>query len=72
MGNELRGRRIAFMIANEGVEQIELTKPWDAVRGAGGTPELLAPKPGMAQAFNHLDKANTFPVDGAIGDVDPA
>ena len=26
----------------------------------------------MAQAFNHLDKANTFPVDGAIGDADPA
>lgn len=59
MANELHGRRVAFMIANEGVEQIELTKPWEAVRDAGGTPELLAPKPGMAQAFNHLDKANT-------------
>ena len=72
MANELHGRRVAFMIANEGVEQIELTKPWEAVRDAGGTPELLAPKPGMAQAFNHLDKANTFPVDRAIGDADPA
>ena len=72
MVNELQGRRVAFMIANEGVEQIELTKPWEAVRDAGGTPELLAPKPGMAQAFSHLDKAGTFPVDRAIADADPA
>ena len=72
MANELQGRRIAFMIANEGVEQIELTTPWDAVRDAGGTPELLAPEPGTAQAFNHLDKADKFPVDRAISDADPA
>lgn len=72
MTNELADRRIAFMIANEGVEQIELTEPWQAVRDAGGTPELLAPKAGKAQAFNHLDKADTFDVHRAIGDTDPA
>jgi deglycase len=71
MANELHGRRIAFMIANEGAEQVELTQPWQAVRDAGGTPELLAPEPGQAQAFNHLDKADTFPVDRAITDADP-
>ena len=63
MANELDGRRIAFMVANEGIEQVELTEPWQAVKTAGGTPELLAPDPGPAQAFNHLDKADTFPVD---------
>jgi protease I len=72
MANELQGRRIAFVIANEGAEQVELTEPWQAVRDAGGTPELLAPEAGKAQAFNHLDKADTFPVDRAIGDADPA
>jgi protease I len=71
MANELHGCRIAFMIANEGAEQVELTQPWQAVRDAGGTPELLAPEPGQAQAFNHLDKADTFPVDRAITDADP-
>lgn len=71
MANELDGRRIAFMVANEGMEQVELTEPWQAVTDAGGTPELLAPEPGRAQAFNHLDKAGTFPVDHAIGDADP-
>ena len=72
MPNELDGRRIAFVIANEGVEQVELTKPWEAVQQAGGTPELLAPKPGDAQAFNHLDKGDTFPVTRPVGDADPA
>jgi deglycase len=72
MANELQGRRIAFVIANEGAEQVELTEPWQAVQDAGGSPELLAPQPGQAQAFNHLDKADMFPVDRAVGDADPA
>jgi protease I len=72
MANELQGRRIAFVVANEGSEQVELTEPWQAVRDAGGSPELLAPQPGQAQAFNHLDKADTFEVDRAVGDADPA
>ena len=71
MPNELDGLRIAFMAANEGIEQVELTEPWQAVTDAGGNPELLAPEPGKAQAFNHLDKADSFPVDHAIGDADP-
>jgi protease I len=71
MASELSGQKIAFLIANEGTEQIELTEPWQAVQDAGGTPELIAPKPGSAQAFNHLDKADSFPVDRAVKDADP-
>jgi protease I len=71
MANQLEGRRIAFMAANEGMEQVEFVKPWQAVKEAGATPELLSPKPGQAQAFNHLDKGDAFPVDRAIRDADP-
>ncbi|HYZ54005.1 MAG TPA: type 1 glutamine amidotransferase domain-containing protein [Streptosporangiaceae bacterium] len=71
MANELSGLRVAFLTANEGVEQVELTTPWQAVKDAGGTPELLAPKAGQVQAFNHLDKADTFPAQRAVGDVRP-
>lgn len=71
MAKKLEGLRVAFMAANEGIEQVELTEPWQAVEEAGGTPELLAPEPGEAQAFNHLSKADTFPVDRAIRDADP-
>jgi protease I len=60
MANELSGRKIAFLVANEGVEQAELTEPWDAVRDAGGEPVLVAPKTGDVQAFNHLDKGDVF------------
>jgi protease I len=60
MANELSGKRIAFLVANEGVEQVELTQPWQAVQEAGGEPVLAAPEAGEVQAFNHLDKADTF------------
>ena len=71
VSNELDGRRVAFMAANEGMEQVEFTEPWRAVKDAGGIPELLAPRPGQAQGFNHLDKGDSFSVDHAIGDADP-
>ena len=63
MANELSGKRVAFLVANEGIEQVELTRPWDAINAAGGEPILAATKPRTAQAFNHLDKADTFDVD---------
>jgi protease I len=71
VANELNGKRIAFVIANEGVEQVELQKPWDAVKEAGGTPELIAPKESRAQAFNHLDKGDTFGVDRTTAAISP-
>ena len=37
MAGELTGRRVAFMVANEGMEQVEFTEPWQAVKDAGGT-----------------------------------
>lgn len=61
--------RIAFLMAPEGVEQVELTDPWQAVLDAGGEPVLVSTKPGRIQAFHHLDKADTFPVDEVVTDV---
>ncbi|MFD1660808.1 type 1 glutamine amidotransferase domain-containing protein [Streptomyces caeni] len=59
--------RIAFLTAPEGVEQVELTEPWQAVADAGHEPVLVSTKPGHVQAFHHLDKADTFPVDEVVG-----
>ena len=68
----LQGKTIAFLMANEGVEQIELTEPWRAVEEAGGRPQLIAPDANKkVQAFNHLDKADTFSVDVTVADADP-
>jgi protease I len=70
MADKLQGKRIAFLVAPEGVEQVELTEPWKAVEGEGGQPELISTESGEVQAFNHLDKADTFPVDRTVSDAD--
>jgi protease I len=69
MAGTLAGVRIGVLVANEGIEQVELTEPWDAVLGADGIPRLVAPDPGFAQAMNHLDMADRFAVDRTTGDV---
>src|SRR5215210_3113428 len=70
MAGKLQDKRIAFLAAPEGVEQVELTEPWKAVEEEGGTPELISTEPGSIQAFNHLDKGDTFAVDRTVDDAD--
>jgi protease I len=70
MSDRLQGKKIAFLTANEGVEQVELVEPLKAVREAGAEAELLAPEAGEVQAFSHLDKGDTFDVDRAVGEAD--
>jgi protease I len=60
---------VAFLMANEGVEQVELTEPWDAVRRVGLRPVLVAPDAGRVQAFHHLDKGDTFDVDVTVAEA---
>jgi protease I len=69
MSEELRGKRVAVLVANEGVEQVELTSPIDAIRAAGAEVDLLAPEDEEIQAFNHLDKGDTFSPDKAVADA---
>jgi protease I len=72
MADKLQGKRFAFLVAPEGAEQVELTEPWKAVEGEGGQPELISTESGEIQAFNHLDKGDTFPVDRTVSDADPS
>jgi protease I len=71
MSDELSGKKIAFLVAQEGVEQVELSEPWKAVEQAGGEPVLIAPESGEVQAFEHLDKSKTYSVDKTLADADP-
>ena len=63
--------RVAFLVANEGVERAELVEPWDAVVAAGAEPVLVAPKTGTVQLFEHLDKADTREATVSTTDVQP-
>jgi protease I len=69
MAEQLSGKTIAFLVASEGIEQVELTEPWQAVEDAGGTPKLVSLESGKVQAYNHLDKADTFDVDETVDDA---
>ena len=70
MTADLNGKTVAFLVAAEGIEEVELTSPWQAVLDAGGTPHLLSPEAGEVQAYEHLDKGRTFPVDRTVADAD--
>jgi protease I len=71
MADELNGQRIAFLVAQEGIEQVELTEPRRAVEQAGATAELIAPEAGEVQAMSHLDKASKFAVDTSLAAARP-
>ncbi len=62
----------AFLVAPQGTEQVELTEPWQAVTTANGTPKLISTATGKVQAFHHLDKADTFPVDLTVDEATEA
>lgn len=69
MSTQLQGKTIAFLVAPDGVEQVELTEPWKAVELAGGTPRLISTKSGHIQGRDHLEKGDTFPVDATLDEV---
>ncbi|MDO9408011.1 type 1 glutamine amidotransferase domain-containing protein [Patulibacter sp.] len=70
MSNELQGQKIAILAA-DGVEQVELESPRDAVQAAGATTELLSIDTGEIQAMNgDIDKGDTFQVDKKVADAD--
>jgi len=56
-------KKIAFLVAPEGIERVELTEPWDAVSDAGHQPILLSTAGGTVQTLDHLDKSESFSVD---------
>jgi protease I len=71
MANErLEGCRVA-VLATDGFEQVELTKPVEALKQAGAQVEVIAPKGGQIQGYNHHDKGDMVPVDRQLAEADP-
>ncbi len=72
MSQILTGKRIAFL-ATDGVEQVELTEPWSALRDAGAETVLVSlDDQEKVQGFDHLTPADTFDVDASVGGADAA
>lgn len=70
-GHSIAGKRVAFVLT-DGVEQVELTSPWKAIKDAGGEPVLVAPKSGKLQGFKGVDKGDTFDVDLTLSEANAA
>jgi protease I len=71
MAQELQGKRVAFLFT-EGAEQVEVTEPLDAVRGAGADTEIVSLETGEVQMWKHFDKGDTITADRAVSDADPS
>ena len=65
---QLTGKKIAFL-ATDGFEQVELTKPWEAIKNADANVELISIKTGAILGMNHFDKGDMFTVDKTIDSV---
>jgi protease I len=70
MANKLSGKKVAILAA-DGFEQVELTKPRAALDEAGATTTVVSLKPGKIQGMNHADKGDTVAVDQTLGDAKP-
>ena len=68
MAGKLNGKKIAIL-ATDGVEQVELVEPRKALEQEGAEIRLVSLKPGKIQGMNHIDKADTFPVDDTVSSV---
>jgi protease I len=71
MADELKGKKIAFLAADM-FEEVELTKPWQALEEAGAELELISLEEGEIQAFDHDDKAGSFKVDKTVEEAKPS
>ena len=68
MAGNLAGRKVA-VLATDGVEQVELTAPWQALKEANAEVSLVSLKTGDIQGLIHDEKADTFHVDTLVNQV---
>ncbi len=59
------------VLATDGVEQVELDRPWQALEEAGAEPELVSIEGGTITAYDHIDKGGTKQVDAVVSSADP-
>jgi protease I len=70
MDKKLAGKRVAILVA-DGFEQVEMTKPREALDDAGAETKIVSPKSGQIQGMHHADKGDKFDVDLTLNDARP-
>jgi len=70
MARKLEGKKVAILVA-DGFEQVEMTKPRDALDEAGAETKIVSPKSGQIQGMHHADKGDKFEVDLTLDQARP-
>jgi len=70
MARKLDGKKVAILVT-DGFEQVELTKPREALDEAGADSKIVSLKPGKIQGMHHADKGDKFDVDLTLDEARP-
>ena len=70
MAAELNGMKVA-VLATDGVELVELDRPWQALEEAGAEPELVSLEAGTITTYDHIDPGEKRTVDAVVSSADP-
>jgi protease I len=70
MARRLDGKKVAILVA-DGFEQVEMTKPRQALDEAGAQTKIVSLKSGKIQGMNHADKGDKFDVDLTLDQARP-
>lgn len=67
---DLTGKKVAMLVAN-GFEQIELTRPKEALEAAGATVQIISPEKNKVKGWNHTNWGDEFKVDVLLDKANP-
>jgi protease I len=70
MAGKLDGKKVAILVT-DGFEQVEMTKPREALNQAGAETKIVSLKPGKIQGMQHADKGDKFDVDLTLDEARP-
>lgn len=66
----LKGLKVAILVT-DGFEQVELTKPRQALDDAGAETQIVSPKDEAVRGWNFTDWGLELPVDAKLDQTDP-
>lgn len=70
MTYDLHGKKVA-VLATDGFEEVELTKPLEALRGAGAEALVVSIHDGEITGWNHHERGDAIPVDLTVDEAQP-
>ena len=70
MARKLDGKKVAILVT-DGFEQVEMTKPREALDEAGAETKIVSLKSGKIHGMHHADKGDKFDVDLTLDEARP-